>query len=96
LLPLLHNDKAKAIEIAHNEIDLYEKRFQVYWREGLENIPSVYPRNHNVQAALDNAENGDFTLFNSLLTALQNPYQYSPEFSPPPNENRPYVTFCGT
>lgn len=64
--------------------------------------PLVIPRNHHVEEALQAAsESGDFSLFNSLLAALQRPYE-------PPVSNAKliepatakftgeYKTFCGT
>ena len=67
-----------------------------------ENNPSVIPRNHRVEEALDAAVNeGDLSVMGRLLAALANPYDYSNEAAEeyctgPQPSNRPYRTFCGT
>jgi serine/tyrosine/threonine adenylyltransferase len=62
--------------------------------------PAFIPRNHRVQAALDAAENGDYTLFRKLLGILQRPYDDQPEVAayalPPQPSERVLQTFCGT
>jgi len=62
--------------------------------------PAIIPRNHRVEEALSAAENGDLTIVNRLLHALENPYGHTSEqeeFSelPAPTPHR-YRTFCGT
>ncbi len=63
--------------------------------------PSVIPRNHQVEQALNDAsERGDFTRFDALLEALSR--TYAPLDAPgewqqsPPQGDAEYVTFCGT
>jgi uncharacterized protein YdiU (UPF0061 family) len=63
--------------------------------------PAVIPRNHRVEEALEAGVNqGDYGVMERLLSALANPYAYSPEqadyCTPPPQSDRPYRTFCGT
>ena len=62
--------------------------------------PAFIPRNHRVQAALDAAETGDYSLFRKLLGVLQRPYADQPEASeyalPPEASERVLQTFCGT
>ena len=62
--------------------------------------PAFIPRNHRVQAALDAAESGDYTLFRKLLGILQRPYDDQPEAAayalPPQPSERVLQTFCGT
>lgn len=63
--------------------------------------PSVIPRNHQVERALDFAvKKGDYTVLEDLLKALSNPYDYSnlneKYMSPPEPSFTPYKTFCGT
>jgi uncharacterized protein YdiU (UPF0061 family) len=62
--------------------------------------PAFIPRNHRVQAALDAAEGGDYTLFHRLLGILQRPYDDQPEAAafalPPQPSERVLQTFCGT
>lgn len=63
--------------------------------------PSVIPRNHLVEEALNAAVNdGDLSVMERLLSALEDPFDYSAAeekfCSLPPSSNRPYRTFCGT
>lgn len=62
--------------------------------------PSLIPRNHLVEAALKQAtEEGNFDLFESLITALKNPYAYTKEhmdLNRPSKMEKPYRTYCGT
>jgi serine/tyrosine/threonine adenylyltransferase len=65
-----------------------------------ENNPSIIPRNHRVEEALDAAEQrGDFSVMEKLLAVLADPYAYSPEqeaYTTVPKCAGPYQTFCGT
>ncbi|QXE03213.1 YdiU family protein [Terribacillus sp. DMT04] len=62
--------------------------------------PNIIPRNHLVEEALDAAGNGDYTLFDSLLEAVSDPYNYTPSdpkyTANPPEPDEPFQTFCGT
>ncbi len=62
--------------------------------------PAFTARNHRVQAALEAAESGDYTLFRKLLGILQRPFDDQPEVSeyglPPQPSQRVLQTFCGT
>ncbi|WP_440409772.1 protein adenylyltransferase SelO [Neorhizobium petrolearium] len=62
--------------------------------------PAVIPRNHRVEEAIAAANYGDFSFFERLLEALENPYDDRPEFAdlmaPPKPEERVTQTFCGT
>jgi uncharacterized protein YdiU (UPF0061 family) len=62
--------------------------------------PAVIPRNHQVHAALQAAEQGDLAPFEALLVAVRRPYDDGPETStfmaPPEPEQRVLQTFCGT
>ncbi len=63
--------------------------------------PSVIPRNHRVEEALEAAvNNDDYSVMNRLIDALSKPYNYENdnlEYSKlPPKSNAPYRTFCGT
>ncbi|MCC0767574.1 YdiU family protein [Bacillus pacificus] len=65
------------------------------------NNPSIIPRNHRVEEALEAAvTNGDYSVMEKLLEVLANPYAYSTDQEeycvPPAPTNRPYRTFCGT
>ncbi len=62
--------------------------------------PILIPRNHQVEAAIQNGLKGDFGLFHRLVEAWSEPYAERPEFgdleaAPLPHE-RVTQTFCGT
>lgn len=60
--------------------------------------PNVIPRNHLVENALTQAEEGNLEPFNTLLKALSNPYDDAPNAfqQPPKAAEKVYQTFCGT
>lgn len=63
--------------------------------------PSIIPRNHIVEEALDLCiNNNDYSLFHDFLAALSNPYAYTKEQEryqiPDNNGDEPYITYCGT
>ncbi len=62
--------------------------------------PLYIPRNHLVEAALDDAYSGNMETFDALLTALQSPFEARPGMealtAPAPESCGPYRTFCGT
>lgn len=62
--------------------------------------PTIIPRNHNVESALAVAvDKGDYTVFNDLVSALKDPFDYDnikEEYMTPPESNVPYKTYCGT
>ncbi|NJS14199.1 MAG: YdiU family protein [Sphingopyxis sp.] len=63
--------------------------------------PVVIPRNHLVEAALNDAvDRGDFAAFGALLAAVSEPFTQraadDPFVLPPPADAAPHVTFCGT
>ncbi|WP_449536690.1 protein adenylyltransferase SelO [Ferdinandcohnia sp. Marseille-Q9671] len=62
--------------------------------------PSIIPRNHRVEEALEAAEKGDYLVMERLLDVLKNPYSHVAEqeqyAKPPEDTNKPYRTFCGT
>ncbi|MGJ8528554.1 protein adenylyltransferase SelO [Maritalea sp.] len=62
--------------------------------------PAFIPRNHRVQAVIDAATEGDFTLFEELMSVLKTPYQDQPVHHayslPPEPDERVHQTFCGT
>ncbi|MCL2883584.1 MAG: YdiU family protein, partial [Coriobacteriia bacterium] len=59
--------------------------------------PAVIPRNNWVEEALSSAENGDLTLFHTLLDVLSRPFA-DPEGHSLPSDQTPqgYQTICGT
>ncbi|RDU22923.1 protein adenylyltransferase SelO [Anaerosacchariphilus polymeriproducens] len=61
--------------------------------------PSVIPRNHHVEAALDAAQNNDFSLMEKLLHVLESPFAYTEEqneYVKVPERKTCYLTYCGT
>jgi uncharacterized protein YdiU (UPF0061 family) len=62
--------------------------------------PALIPRNHRVAQALEAAAQGDFSVFERLKTALENPFEESEAFEdltqPPAPHERVLRTFCGT
>ena len=62
------------------------------------NNPTVIPRNHKVEEALEAANNNDLSLTNKLLSILNKPYdnQNDIENYQSPSNNNKYQTFCGT
>jgi serine/tyrosine/threonine adenylyltransferase len=62
--------------------------------------PRYIPRNHRIEELIEAAVDGDFSLFNTLLTVLAKPFDEQPEFAayavPPRPEQRVAQTFCGT
>jgi uncharacterized protein YdiU (UPF0061 family) len=63
--------------------------------------PAFIPRNHRVEEMIAAAyEREDFAPFERLLAVLSRPYEDQPDAvelaGPPPKNERPYVTFCGT
>ncbi len=62
--------------------------------------PAFIPRNHQVEAALAAAEQGDLDVLHRLLDVLATPYDHTrqaPEYrSPPLDGGVGYRTFCGT
>lgn len=62
--------------------------------------PAIIPRNHRVEQALSAAQlQGDLSVLQNLLAALESPYESRPTFEQyreTPVEDRSYRTFCGT
>lgn len=69
--------------------------------ETMRNANPIYiPRNHQVEAAIQAGNNGDFSPFNRLVDVLQRPFTEQPEnvayeAAPEPDEVV-HATFCGT
>lgn len=62
--------------------------------------PVFIPRNHRVEQAIQSAEKGGFSMFNTLHNILSKPFEDQPEFAeyehPPREEEKIVATFCGT
>lgn len=95
----------------YDQFHLWYKRWQDRLAENKENQsvalsvmkqnnPVIIPRNHNVEAALSSALEGELTIFENLLDALKSPYEDAEQLklyqSPPKPSDRVYQTFCGT
>lgn len=87
-----HNNWKKRLEIEGSSQQI-QKLMQ-------QNNPTIIPRNHKVEEALNAAYAGNFKLFYSLLEAVKSPYQENVKLknyqSPPDPGERIYQTFCGT
>jgi uncharacterized protein YdiU (UPF0061 family) len=62
--------------------------------------PLFIPRNHRVEQAIQQAVEGDYSVFEDLNTVMSRPFTEQPEFihyadAPEPSE-RVARTFCGT
>ena len=64
------------------------------------NNPIVIPRNHKVEEALTEANNGSLEKMNKLNNVLKNPYSNQEDIAeyqvPAPMTDEKYQTFCGT
>ncbi len=62
--------------------------------------PAFIPRNHRIEAVINAAQAGDFSLFEEMSAVLAQPYQEQPQFQsyadPPQPGERVLQTFCGT
>lgn len=62
--------------------------------------PAYIPRNHKVEAALEAADEGDYSPARALLDVLAKPFDIQPGQEayarPAPKDFGPYQTFCGT
>jgi len=62
--------------------------------------PALIPRNHRVEAALEAAVKGDYSVMEKLIDVLSSPYAHTVEQADystlPGKSTQPYRTFCGT
>ena len=59
--------------------------------------PAVIPRNHQVEAVITAAVNGNFAPFHEMLSAVTRPYEPNVEFMTAPKAHEVVqATFCGT
>jgi uncharacterized protein YdiU (UPF0061 family) len=63
-----------------------------------QNNPVIIPRNHKVEEALRAANEGDLTVIEKLLSALENPYAQRQDIKiyQTGSNDLKYKTFCGT
>ena len=69
--------------------------------DAMDRVNPVYiPRNHLVEEALSAATSGNLQPFAEMLAVFEDPFTEREGFedwaSPAPEDERPYVTFCGT
>ncbi len=93
------NDKAsKWLERWHQRLESEAPEKAEYRMRSVN--PAIIPRNHQVEAAIAVANDGDLGKFELLLQAVANPYEDRPEFDaytiPPEPDERVLRTFCGT
>jgi uncharacterized protein YdiU (UPF0061 family) len=60
--------------------------------------PTVIPRNHKVEEALNSVNEGNLEILNKLLSVLKKPYSSQETIGDYqlPSTNNSYQTFCGT
>ncbi len=90
--PWLERWRARLDIDAHNAAALQQRM--------LATNPALIPRNHLVEAAIEQAYAGDFSNFHALTERLQTPFEYASEDRelalPPRPEQIVQQTFCGT
>ena len=83
-----------------NRLDRDQQAHDHAWELMRSSNPAVIPRNHQVQNALQAAEDGDLSVVESLLSALADPYAErdsdDPYVQPPKEDEVVCATFCGT
>jgi uncharacterized protein YdiU (UPF0061 family) len=99
--PLLKAELKLWLQKWKNRVSENNSGFQTAKSIMQENNPVFIPRNHLVEEALNNATQGNFTLFIKLLNIFKTPYNYNENyhaFLMPPNTafEKNYQTFCGT
>jgi uncharacterized protein YdiU (UPF0061 family) len=86
----------------HGWAETWQKRVPTPDKEAMRRAnPAFIPRNHRVEEMIEAAvEREDFAPFERMLAVLGRPYEDQPDAAdlaePPPRNQRPYVTFCGT
>ncbi|MCT4640968.1 MAG: YdiU family protein [Bacteriovoracaceae bacterium] len=99
-------------DLFNNQTDFYPKTakletFLKEWKTRVNCVkkltdvnPIFIPRNHLIQKAIDEANQGNYQYFLKLNKALLSPYKYNNDFEefllPPTSQQRVYQTFCGT
>ena len=89
--------------IDENKINLIDVNKDYYIKEKSIDLmkmsnPTVIPRNHKVEEALNSVSEGNLEILNKLLSVLKKPYssQEIIEDYQLPSTNNSYQTFCGT
>lgn len=94
---------------AHDAVDSYfSDDWLALWRaEGKADVtlmqannPVLIPRNHQVEKAIQHANDGDLSVFHRLNQAWKNPFSEQADYNdleiPPTDSERVRETFCGT
>ncbi|MCF2872242.1 YdiU family protein [Octadecabacter sp. G9-8] len=64
------------------------------WRQ---TNPLVIPRTHKIEDVITAATGGDYAPFHAMLAAISAPFEMSPDFMLPPDDDQKVLqTFCGT
>ena len=90
--------KMKTSEELQKEIKELEKEIKKIMKD---NNPIIIPRNQIVEQVIEEAVNGNITMFNKLNAYLTRPYEYQNDierFMLPPSKEfeNCYKTYCGT
>ncbi|WP_265658318.1 protein adenylyltransferase SelO [Francisella philomiragia] len=74
--------------------------YDINFESMMKSNPVIIPRNHQVEKALEFAENGNFSILKSLVTALETPYELNAltkkYMAEPLEQEKVRFTFCGT
>lgn len=93
--------------VLYNWLAQWRKRLELEKRSDTERQqamraknPAYIPRNHQIEAMITNALEGDYSTFETLLDVLAKPFEerdaYEEFQQPPLPSNNRYRTFCGT
>ncbi len=99
--PEASDDDLAKLTTLPDEFDPWIERWQARQTEEPANNPLFIPRNHLVEAAIDDAvEREDFSTFFDLLDVVKTPYDERSDWAdfarPPKPDERVQATFCGT
>jgi uncharacterized protein YdiU (UPF0061 family) len=88
-------------ETYHRWIETWHKHLDQNKISAMQQVnPILIPRNHQVEAAIQQAYKGDFTLFHRLYEAWKSPFTENPDHADlelaPLSHERVMQTFCGT
>ncbi|MBK2093437.1 protein adenylyltransferase SelO [Francisella philomiragia] len=74
--------------------------YDINFESMMKSNPVIIPRNHQVEKALEFAGNGNFSILQSLVTALETPYELNAltkkYMAEPLEQEKVRFTFCGT
>ena len=102
----INNDMFKSTEFK-NWYKTWQERLerQTQSKESIHQLmkdsnPAVIPRNHRVEEALKEANEGNYSIMMNLLDVISRPYEHSKDQEKyselPKHSSCPYRTYCGT